>query len=236
MNRSVQARASRAFWRGFAALKNAVVSNRRRYYKVRAGIAKGAILYTSARYGSRMLFGLYESEIASYMRHYVRSGDVCYDIGAADGYYALAFARLASPGRVFCFDADAGYSEQLQSVIARNRHLGSSIYPHHARIGARETGNGDTSLDALVYEHGLPPPRVIKVDVDGGELNVLAGAVRILREHHPRLIVEVHSIDLEQGCQRFLQGAGYSTTIVENRVTMAEDAFRAGHNRWLCAE
>jgi predicted RNA methylase len=224
-------------WAAVAAVKNAVVRDEPRYFKVRRGVAKGAILFTNPRYGSRMLFGLYEIEIAPFLRKYVRRGDVCYDIGAAGGYYALAFARLAAPGRVFSFDPDAHYAEQLRTVVQRNLHLGSEITVHQARIAESANGRPDeTSLDVLVYERGLPPPNVIKLDVDGGERDVLSGAARILREHRPKLIVEVHSVDLERWCDDFLRRAGYLTTVVDNRSMMAEDAFRAGHNRWLCAE
>jgi precorrin-6B methylase 2 len=223
-------------WAAVAAVKNAVVRDEPRYFKVRLGVAKGAILFTNPRYGSRMLFGLYEVEIAPYLRKYVRRGDVCYDIGAAGGYYALAFARLASPGRVFSFDPEPHYAEQLHTVAQHNGHLGSDISVYQSRVGASNGRPGETSLDTLVYEQGLPPPNVIKLDVDGGEVDVLSGAARVLREHHPKLIVEVHSIDLERSCDDLLRHAGYLTTIVRNRTGMAEDAFRAGHNRWLCAE
>ena len=99
-------RLSRFAWDSMATIKNAVVNDHPRYVKVRWGPARGGVLHTSYRYGSRMIFGLYESEVAPYVRRYVHAGDHCYDIGAADGYYALALARLAAPGYVYCFDMD----------------------------------------------------------------------------------------------------------------------------------
>jgi FkbM family methyltransferase len=47
------------------------------------------------------------------------------------------------------------------------------------------------TLDAFVAAGG-PPPQVIKVDVEGGEWEVLRGAESLLRKHQPALIVEVH--------------------------------------------
>ncbi len=38
-----------------------------------------------------------------------------------------------------------------------------------------------TTVDALVERHGFAPPYVLKVDVEGGELEVLAGATHTLR-------------------------------------------------------
>ena len=49
----------------------------------------------------------------------------------------------------------------------------------------------DVTLDGSTGEFGTPG--FIKIDVDGGELDVLRGAEEILREHRPSLIVETHS-------------------------------------------
>lgn len=227
---------SRSAWGSVAAMKNAVVSDQPRYIKVRWGPARSGILHTTYRYGSRRIFGLYESEVAPYVRRYVHAGDHCYDIGAADGYYALAFARLAAPGRVYCFDMDDRSAEELRELAARNAHLGSVISAYRLRIGAVQIENNQTSLDVLVYERGWYRPNVIKLDVEGDELDVLCGGERLLREHHPRLIIETHSMSLEADCQRFLESLGYTTTVVRRRTLTAEHTFRTGFNRWLCAE
>jgi hypothetical protein len=225
-----------AAWASVAAVKNSVVSDHPDYRKVRAGPARGAILHTSYRHGSRAIFGWYESEVARYVRRYLRTGDICYDIGAAGGYYAFAFARLAAPGRVYCFDIDERLTPQLELLVERNAHLGSTVSVHRMRLGALHLSGSETSLDHLVYAERWERPSVIKIDVDGGELDVLRGAERLLREQHPRLIVEVHSLSLEESCHRLLESVDYTPVLVKNRAYMAEYAFRRSHNRWLCAE
>ena len=227
---------SRAAWALVATIKNAFVSDRRRYLKIRRGPARGALLYTSYRFGTRMVFGFYESELTPYVRRFVRRGDVCYDIGAADGYYGLAFARLAAPGLVHCFDLDDGAVEQLRISATRNAHLGSTISVHRVQIGAQHVDETHTSIDALVFERGYRVPNVMKLDVEGAELDVLRGAEHVLRKHRPCLIIEVHSQQLETDCLELLRRLGYTATVVANRAVMAEHAFRMGHNRWLCAE
>lgn len=236
MRSLIGGRLAGTLWSVAAAIKNTIVSDQPRYLKVRHGPAKGAILRTTYRWGSRTIFGLYESEMAPYLRRYVNSRDVCYDIGAAGGYYAFAFARLAAPGRVYCFEMDEECAKQLKALTARNEHLGSIVSVHHTRIGDAHLGESRTSLDAIVYKHGWQTPDVVKVDAEGGELDILRGAERLLREHHPRLIIEVHSMQLEQACQRLLENVSYKPVVVNNRLVMAESAFRRGHNRWLCAE
>jgi hypothetical protein len=47
-------------------------------------------------------------------------------------------------------------------------------------------------LDSLAQEAALPPPDVIKIDVEGSEAAVIAGATAILREKRPFVIIELH--------------------------------------------
>ena len=50
------------------------------------------------------------------------------------------------------------------------------------------------TLDSLV-DAGFPPPDMIKVDVEGAESLVLAGAMGVLRKYRPVLLVELHNPD-----------------------------------------
>lgn len=59
-------------------------------------------------------------------------------------------------------------------------HLGE-----HAGVAAA------TTLDALAHRIAAPPD-VISIDVEGGELHVLRGAVKVLTELHPIVFVSVH--------------------------------------------
>jgi hypothetical protein len=227
---------ARAAWRAVAAIKNAFVSNRSRDLTVLAGPARGAVLHTNLSKGTRELLGLYEAELIPYVKGYVRPGNVCYDVGAAGGYYAFAFARLAAPGEVHCFETEPAAAAELRTLADRNAHLGSRIVVHHAQVGASDRDAGITSLDTVVYHRRYPAPNVIKIDAEGAEVDILHGAARLLREHRPRLLIEVHSQELEDECDRLLTQAGYQTTVVHNRELMAEHNFRQGHNRWLCAQ
>jgi FkbM family methyltransferase len=47
-------------------------------------------------------------------------------------------------------------------------------------------------LDTLIAMGQLPVPNVIKVDVEGAEALVVKGATRLLSEHSPRLVFELH--------------------------------------------
>lgn len=84
-----------------------------------------------------------------------------------------------------------------------------------ARLPARTRTVGMTTLDHLVATHGLDAVDVVKVDVEGGEPDVLAGATRLLDEQRPTLILEVFDPFLQRtgtsaaGLFADLAGHGY---------------------------
>jgi hypothetical protein len=76
------------------------------------------------------------------------------------------------------------------------------------------------TLDSCIYgKEKLRPPNVIKIDVEGAELNVLRGASRGLTEYHPSLFVEVHGSDQHHACRDFLGAKGYRLKEEYGRIT-----------------
>ncbi len=53
------------------------------------------------------------------------------------------------------------------------------------------------TIDQLVSE-GVPPPQLLKVDVEGAERLVIAGASEYLASHRPTMIIETSNIELVQ--------------------------------------
>jgi FkbM family methyltransferase len=51
-----------------------------------------------------------------------------------------------------------------------------------------------TSIDRLLERGEVPPPTVIKIDVEGAECAVVRGALAAIRTHRPTLIIEVHNV------------------------------------------
>jgi len=64
-------------------------------------------------------------------------------------------------------------------------------------------------LDTLVFEERLPPPRVMKIDIEGAEILALRGGARVLREYHPDLLIELHGVEMVEGVLRTLDELGY---------------------------
>lgn len=60
------------------------------------------------------------------------------------------------------------------------------------------------SLDDFVDEYNLKLPNYIKIDVDGIELNILNGAIKILNSNHIRSIL-IENTDPKSGISNFLE-------------------------------
>jgi len=65
------------------------------------------------------------------------------------------------------------------------------------------------TLDDFVAAGG-PPPHFIKIDVEGGECEVLRGATSLLRTKRPFLIVEVHNQQADEQIRSWLEDFRYS--------------------------
>lgn len=186
--------------------------------------------------GSLHLFlGTAEAEIAPYLRRLVRRGTVCVDIGGNNAYYALVFARR-SQTEVVTLDFDAEAIALGARNLALNPEIASRVRQHRCYV-AHEVApehNADT-LDHLLELGVFKPPGLLKIDVEGAELSVLHGALRLLRTHRPHVVVETHSAALEIGVADLLAGLGYRVRIVGQRRWLREGR-PAAHNRWLVAE
>jgi hypothetical protein len=66
-----------------------------------------------------------------------------------------------------------------------------------------------TTLDDFVAEGGLPP-RLIKIDVEGGEYEVLCGGANLFVNQRPFIIVEIHHQAAAEQIRGWLEQVRYS--------------------------
>ncbi len=184
----------------------------------------------------RVLLGTYEPEQTRRLLETLSAGDVFFDVGAHVGWYSLAAAgRIAPGGRVVAFEASRRNHRYLARHLALNRlsevealHLGVADTPgRRAFTPGSGTGTGRlsdegsetvevTSLDAYCRAHDLWP-KVVKIDVEGGEVEVLDGAAELLAAHRPTLFLSTHGEGLKAACLDRLRPFGYRADPLDRR-------------------
>ena len=135
-------------------------------------------------------------------------GDVVLECGAHHGFTTLLLANWIGPtGHVTAFEASPSSAKILQQNVARN-HLEDRITVEAKAVGARAGSlsvTAESNAIALTGRHAggvnVPTvpldayadlePTLIKLDVEGFEVEALQGAARILRRR-PKWAIEVH--------------------------------------------
>jgi predicted RNA methylase len=159
---------------------------------------------------------------------------VCFDVGSNNGYYALALTRLTGVGAVAFEFAPEGL-ERIRRNLARNGALGQSVRLVEAYVtNVVDPDQRASTLDQL-SEDLATPPDLLKIDVEGAELDVLRGAHRLLAQRRPHVVLETHGRDVEAGCVEVLRHHGYQPLVRDQRRWFREGRPNP-HNRWLIAE
>lgn len=163
------------------------------------------------------------------------------DIGGNIGLYALSMARAqSSGGKLFTFEPNPLTFEWMQESIKRNPNIQLSAVPlalsaAPGRMAMSTHNEGDdlgkfrlsdhgefevevSTVDQFVADHDLAPD-LLKIDVEGGEGGVLAGAHSTILTHKPVIVAEVSvPLDTDGVGQReldWLRSQGYRFSRVD---------------------
>jgi FkbM family methyltransferase len=189
---------------------------------------------------------------AAEMREFVNSArdrDVLFDVGAHFGIFSTVHALVNRGGLSFAYEPTGaaariarehfvrnGVSDRVELVEAAiGQVLGFSsavVDPAgFARFGGEIAGPSSAfemrTLDSEI-ERIRRRPDLLKIDVEGFELEVLRGGSRLLREGHPLVFLELHldAIEKKGGEPREvieeLTDAGYSEFRIGGRPVGAD--------------
>lgn len=215
-------------------LKNSIVTPGAAPRRIQTGAFKGLSMALDLRTGAQVYLGLYERELHRWVRSLGRHAVTAIDVGAADGAYSMYFLKRTGVRTVYAFESDAAALEHLRANLQLNDLAGDArlhVFPSAAGTG----GDGTVALDSLADR--IVTPCVIKLDVEGSEMDVLSGASALLRRGGTSWIIETHSAALEEDCARLLRDHGLSVRIVSPawwRAAVPEHRPMT-HNRWLVA-
>jgi FkbM family methyltransferase len=178
------------------------------------------------------LYGEYSEGEVALFRQVLAAGDTVLDIGANIGAHTVAMAQLVGPaGSVYAFEAQRVLLQILCGNVALNEFANVHAFPSAAgrargRIAvpaldytrvdnfggiAIGQGGGEEVDLVAVDELRLRQVKLIKIDVEGMELEVLHGAAHCIAKHRPIMLIETLKCD-KDAVSEWLKNSGYLTT------------------------
>jgi len=179
--------------------------------------------------------GKYEPNVTNLYCSLLRKGMVVADIGASTGYYTLLASKIVgSTGLVLSFEPEPHRFRELVDNILINKC--NNVKPFKLAISDKEgelsfefadaLGYGcvvrtrksaekskkmqvkAVTLDSFLHSLSIKEIDLVKIDVEGAELEVLKGMKEILSQRKVKIICEIHP--------KGLSSLGYSIEDVEN--------------------
>ena len=207
---------------------------RERMVRVVAGALKGKKVIVGL--GDDYLLGTYETDTVDEAKVRIRPTDVVFDLGANAGYLTMVFAACGS--HVFAFEPMKQNIERWRRHISVNGVRNASLLPlavcdsdrtvffaeghsvfsnRYERTPKNDDGQRveGRSIDSLVADGTVPPPQVIKIDVEGAEFDVICGARTTISKYHPLIFLATHDCHkpgIRDECLAQLEEIGYSCT------------------------
>jgi FkbM family methyltransferase len=169
----------------------------------KAGFTKLALRYLRSRE--------YEALFTASMKSAVKPRWCVWDVGANVGFYSRLFAEWVGPdGSVIAFEPSLATRTMMDVNLPSNLTLlpfALAAKPGKAMLDRGETDTGETAQisesgteeidietgDNIVFQNPIFMPDMVKVDVEGYELEVLNGMQTLLSNSKlQKLFIEVH--------------------------------------------
>jgi FkbM family methyltransferase len=172
------------------------------------------------------LYGEYSQFELEFLLAMLNKDSVVYDVGANIGYHTTAFASVAK--KVYAFEP---HPKNYALLEQNTRDL------DHVYIGKYAVSNSNTTCYITDFDPetagnfgmvkvvddfsgiettaitldtaGLDLPDMIKIDVEGSELQVLQGCEKIIQQKCPVIFYEAHESDQLREIYEFLEPMGY---------------------------
>lgn len=185
----------------------------------------------------------------------LKPGTVAFDIGAHDGEHTVGMAQCCS--HVYAFEAEPESALKLsnrsasnvtvEAKAATNKTGKTKLYICPTNDGGHSTSKDKIweheetievpcmKIDDYVKEKQLDHVALIKIDVEGAELEVLKGAEETIKKYHPSVVFESHlNVDLV-GIYKFFKTKDYqikNTEFVKMYRLEADQHYWAHANRF----
>jgi len=182
--------------------------------RILLGPFRGARMFLNPSNSRRKLLGLYEYVLNDWIRTTTPRKDFAFDVGANTGYDLYGFAHLISHGNtrvanLLAFEPEAASFPELTAPMTWRCYSKCHVEIIEKFAGATDSGTSVT-LDRSFSERpafaGLRG--LIKIDVEGAEVDVLNGATALLDNPSHDWLIEIHGKELIPEVCRFFVDRG----------------------------
>jgi FkbM family methyltransferase len=179
-----------------------------------------------------------------------------FDVGANNGYFTIYAAKRLPQGKVISFEPVSPVFQNLLFNIKLNNFTNITAYNLGLSDGEKDrleifTSDNDlydalstfyptgertkklgeiklSALDTIAEELSLNSIDVIKIDVEGAELEVLKGSQRVLSKFKPKILIEINEETYQaagytvKDLTDFLEAFGYSFKLIGVRGSLTD--------------
>jgi FkbM family methyltransferase len=205
-----------------------------RVYAIDRGPMRGIVWRRDNRFPFWYHLGLYEPHFSGLIASTLRPGDTFGDLGAHAGYHSMMAARVVGPtGRVISVEPTPFICDFFREQLALNdlencTVVQTAIADRDGRATLmRKAADSRTSTLAEVDAAGdplevptlavdtmassYPPPRMLKMDIEGAEVLALSGGERLFgsADRPVRVVIATHGSRAHDFTRTFLLDRGY---------------------------
>lgn len=167
----------------------------------------------------------YEIHLLEYLRRLLPRGEWAIDVGANIGNHSVFFANFIAE-KVISIEANPELLPILEKNLENNTKLSKIIpkglgkekgtanihFPLQDNVGAGRLLAGPGSIPITTLDEIAPKSGVflVKVDVEGMEMDVLSGATNLIKHQHPNFVIEAATQPEFDNIRKFLSPYGYT--------------------------
>ena len=149
---------------------------------------------------------------------------IIFDVGSSYGYYTLFFSKFKNC-KVVSFEPDLKPFKILKKIQKRRKNL----FLENSEI------NEDNKKNCIDFKSTISKfgkPNLIKIDIEGYEKRLLLNNIEYFALNKTVIIVEVHSLEIEDSLINAFKSIGYKIEIINNDDKTLKIR-NVEHNRWL---
>lgn len=140
---------------------------------------------------------------------------IVWDIGSKCGYFMMVAAEETPPSNIHVFEPEPPHLKIIQEN--NERWLGGQAVINDTFVGDANSAV-ETTGDTYAAQHGSP--YLVKIDVDGPEIDVLRGMKNIIEKNKPTFLIELHvnanSTEKVESLKELFGDEKYELSFVQN--------------------